>query len=196
MERRDILKLLAAGVLFPLLGEDAYSSFKDLHAQMQVVGSSRMLTPHQDDLVASIAERIIPQTDTPGALAVQANRFIDLMLTEWLDAADTSRFLEGLSEVDQRTLRRFGKKFTDCTESEQDQILGLLEKESTAPETREDPLRHSADAPFAGSFFRMMKKLTLIAYYTSEAGFREELRASIIPSRHAGCVPLPPEITK
>jgi hypothetical protein len=34
----------------------------------------------------------------------------------------------------------------------------------------------------------MLRRLTLTAYYTSEAGATEELHFEMIPGRHAGCV--------
>src|SRR5439155_1124549 len=40
----------------------------------------RALTPDQADLVATIADHILPETDTPGARAVGVHRFIDAML--------------------------------------------------------------------------------------------------------------------
>ena len=44
------------------------------------------------------------------------------------------------------------------------------------------------------SFFQMMKRLTLIGYYTSEAGFEEELHRTVIPPGHAGCAPIPEDL--
>src|SRR5205823_4919594 len=42
----------------------------------------RALTPDQAELVAAIAEQILPETDTPGARAVGVHRFIDALLAE------------------------------------------------------------------------------------------------------------------
>src|SRR5881628_3220928 len=42
----------------------------------------RTLTPDQTELVATIAEHILPETDTPGARAVGVHRFTDAMLAE------------------------------------------------------------------------------------------------------------------
>jgi hypothetical protein len=42
----------------------------------------------------------------------------------------------------------------------------------------------------------MIKQLTLVGYYTSQIGFEQELHGKIIPSRHAGCVPLEEEAAK
>lgn len=45
--------------------------------------------------------------------------------------------------------------------------------------------RDSARRPF----FRTMKELTVVGYYTSEVGATEELRHEAVPGRHEGCVP-------
>jgi len=42
----------------------------------------------------------------------------------------------------------------------------------------------------------MLKRLTLVGYYTSQAGFEQELHEQIIPSSHAGCVPEEEEAAK
>jgi len=39
-------------------------------------------------------------------------------------------------------------------------------------------------------FFRTMKELTLVGFYTSEAGATRELRHAPVPGRFEGCVPL------
>lgn len=39
-------------------------------------------------------------------------------------------------------------------------------------------------------FFRTMKELTVVGYYTSEIGATRELRHAAIPGRYEGCVPL------
>lgn len=39
-------------------------------------------------------------------------------------------------------------------------------------------------------FWRTMKELTLVGYYTSEAGATQELRYAAVPGRYEGCVPL------
>jgi hypothetical protein len=59
-----------------------------------------MLAADQRDLVIILTERIIPQTDTPGARAARVHEFIELMLSEWCTDRETSAFLQGLEEVD------------------------------------------------------------------------------------------------
>ena len=198
MDRREVLKLLASAVALPALSPEAFSLFRNVHAQIAEMPGLKTLNPHQDATVTTIAELIIPQTDTPGAKAVKVNEFIDLMLAEWYDEADTARFLSGLAEVDTRSQDLFGKKFVECVESQQTQILKALDEETAAgmDKTIASSNLSKANLGPPPSFFQMMKRLTLVGYYTSEVGFEEELHRSIIPPAHAGCAPIPEELTK
>lgn len=137
------------------------------------VWTPRALTPVQAELVATIAEHILPETDTPGARAVGAHRFIDVMLAESFRGDERRRFLDGLAEVNARARRGFGRAFPQCTAGEQRALLEELDR-----------------AASPGSFFRTMKELTLVGYYTSEIGATRELRHESVPGRFEGCVPM------
>src|SRR5213076_416984 len=60
----------------------------------------RALSRAQVELVAAMAEHILPETDTPGARAAGVHRFIDAMLAESFPPSERERFLAGLAEVD------------------------------------------------------------------------------------------------
>lgn len=186
MNRRDAL-LALGGVA--LLADPLYAAGRSLHARMGGGRGLQVLGPHQNDTVATIAELIIPATDTPGARATKVNEFIDLVLAEWYDAADRTRFLGGLADVDARSRALFTRDFTACTPEQQTQILTALDAELA--ELREAESRGDAiEASTPQRFFGMMKRLTLVGYYTSEVGFTEELHDAIIPGRYDGCAAL------
>ena len=212
MERRDVLKLLASTTVLPALGPDALFWLQGVHTQIAKASGLKTLTPDQNVTVTTIAELILPQTDTPGAKAAKVNEFIDLMLSDWYDEPTTARFLAGLADVDRRSKKSFGKKFVACSEADQKKLLTLLDKESLAAARTESEAAQKkgqavvdeqalsakkeeirSEVPAAAdsmSFFSMMKKLTLVGYYTSEVGFKDELHKSIIPPTHKGCAPI------
>lgn len=195
MQRREALRLLAATAALPLFSRDAFSLFQAVHQQLSETPALKTLSPVQDALVTTIAELIIPQTDTPGAKAARVNEFIDVILTDWYNDEEKSAFLTGLADVDSRSRDLFGKGFMDCPEKHQVQILEALDDElpdAHGPRVR----RWARKPPREKSFFFMMKQLTLVGYYTSQAGFEQELREQIIPRRHAGCAPLEEEAAK
>jgi hypothetical protein len=139
----------------------------------------RALTPEQAELVATIAEHILPETDTPGARAVGVHRFIDAMLAESYPAEARERFLTGLVDVDALAGRACGRAFLQCAAAEQRSLLDQLDREAFAASPR--------DAPF----FRTMKELVVVGYYTSEIGATRELHHAPVPGRFEGCVPFP-----
>jgi Gluconate 2-dehydrogenase subunit 3 len=195
MQRREALRLLASAAALPLLSREAFSMFRAAHQQLPEQPVLRTLNPHQNAMVTTISEIIIPQTDTPGAKAARVNEFIDLILTEWYDEEEKSIFLTGLTGVDTSARDLFGKDFIDCGEKQQAEILRALDDEVAA--ARGEVRRgNSRKRPPEQNFFFMMKQLTLIGYYTSQIGFEQELHGEIIPARHAGCVPLDGEAAK
>src|SRR5256886_15818064 len=122
----------------------------------------RALSSDQLDLVATIAEHILPETDTPGARAVGVHRFIDAMLADSFPDEERRHFLAGLSDVDARAQRSCGRAFLRCTVAEQRALLEQLDREAFAA-TASPPDR----LPVA--VFRTMKELTLVGSYTSQA---------------------------
>jgi hypothetical protein len=193
MHRRQALRLLASAATLPLLSREAFSLFQAVHEQIPEQPVLKTLNPQQNATVTTIAELIIPQTDTPGAKAARVNEFIDLILTEWYDEEEKSTFMSGLADIDSRTRDLYGKDFVNCVEKQQVEILQALDDEVAA---REENTRRRRTHPPQKNFFFMMKQLTLVGYYTSQVGFEQELHSEIIPARHAACVPLEAEAAK
>ena len=148
--RREVVKSLAVGsaAIVPLGSLlAAASTFKP-----------RFLTVTQAELVATLAEMIIPQTDTPGARAVRAQELTDLILSE--ETADIQkRFLEGLAWVDQKSQTLHGRDFLKLTSEHQTAIM-------TSMATPQND---------GHEFFEEIRKRTVFAYYTSEIGIHQEL---------------------
>jgi len=127
----------------------------------------RTLTPAQLELVATVAEHLIPQTDTPGARAAGVDRFVDTLLSDHYPAAERDRFLTGLAGMDARTRSAHGQAFAQCAPEQRIALLGEMDARAYASDRGED-----------GWFFRRMKELTIVGYYTSEIGAMQELHVS------------------
>jgi hypothetical protein len=162
----------------------------------------QVLDPHQNVTVMAACECIIPTTDTPGAGAAGANRFIDTMLAGWYPPADRERFLSGLAELDDRARMTRGRLFIECTAADQTILLNMFNEEAATfrhsgpPTTTSDRPRPNAnEARFIASnkhWFFMLKDLTIWGYYTSEVGQVEELEVYPVSSSHEGCASYPP----
>lgn len=139
----------------------------------------RSLTPAQNELVATLAELIIPTTDTPGGRAARVNEFIDIILTDIYTADERRRFVAGLTDLDRRASMH-GASFVGCTSSVQMHVLTELERESA----------WSASGESDYSFFPDLKELSLIGYYRSKIGASQELRYGGIQGLYEGDVSL------
>ena len=137
----------------------------------------RTLSPAQLELVATIAEHIIPQTDTPGARGAGVHRFVDTLLSDHYPPAERDRFLAGLADVQ-------GKHFLEATPQQQ---IALLK---TMDEAAYPPVPTASARPPEAWFFRRMKEVTLVGYYTSEIGASRELRVNPMGT-YLGDIPFP-----
>jgi len=191
MQRRELFRLLGAGVTLPVFDSALLAVFQDAHPNSTY--TLRTLNPHQNATVVTMTDLIIPETDTPGAKAVRVNEFIDLILTEWAHEDERQKFLSGLEDIDKRSNAIFGKNFIDGTPVQQEAVLSELDQRYAID--REDRAAHPYvrrphNAEFTGDFFGVVKRLTLYGYYTSEVGFTQELRKQIIPGAYHGCTPV------
>src|SRR3989449_6397255 len=125
MNRREVLLLLAGTAALP---DQLFAIGRAVHKRVRA-GTLRALDPHQNETVATIAELIIPKTDTPGAREAGVPAFIDVMLADWGDEEQRQTFTAGLANVDERSRAPFGKDFSAGTAQQQAQILEDLDYE-------------------------------------------------------------------
>jgi len=180
MNRREVLVLLAGTAALP---DQLLAVGRAVHKKVRA-GSLRALTPQQNETVATIAELIIPKTDTPGAREAGVAAFIDVMLADWGDDDQRHMITAGLANVDERSRAAFGKNFVGCAPEQQAEILEDLDYElARLRDTKSDTSKN---------FFQAMKWLTLTGYYTSEVGATSEMHYRVVPGRYEPCYPLEP----
>ena len=136
------------------------------------------LTASQDDVVAALAELIIPTTDTPGGRAAGVNVFIDGMLTSIFTVTERTRFLAGLADLEARAAAA-GASFLASSPHAQVRLLKELEAETIAAQ---------ASVTANPTFFHALKTLTLVGYYNSEIGATQELKYVAVPGSYNGDV--------
>src|SRR5260370_26771039 len=126
MNRRDALRLLATGAAFQLAPGNLLAALREARALLGTQTTVRTLNLHQHATVTSIAELIIPRTDTPGATAVRVPEFIYLIATERYDAEGRTHFLPALADVVVRTQAFFGRLFVASSPRQPALILTFL----------------------------------------------------------------------
>lgn len=192
MQRREALRIFAAGAVLPTFSPELFALFRQ--AQPPPGYTLRTLTGHLNDTVVAMIDQIIPATDTPGAKGARVNEFIDLILTEWATPEERKSFLDGLAGIDKQSQSLYGKNFSDA--SAEQQLTQLQAVDAAVMTNKIVRPRHGntvpkPDSQLQGNFWEVFKRITIHGYYTSEVGFKEELKLEIIPGAQHGCNPVP-----
>ncbi len=157
-----------------------------------IAGELNFLTPAQRNLVAAMAEVVIPRTETPGAIDAGVPRFIELMAGDWFNDQERAIFVAGLADIETRIPVDYGKPFHLLEASLQLEIMQDLEaqaKDSAWYDFANVQRQFISDAPF----ICQVKELTIWGFFTSEVGAREVLRYEPMPMRFDGDIPLGPD---
>jgi hypothetical protein len=133
-------------------------------AKPNIIGSAFSLTENQQKIVAEIAELIIPKTDTIGAKDVGVPAFIEMMLKDCYKTPEHQSFTEGLASMER-------VKFLALNTDERRGVLKLLEQETKKKTGKATP------------FWQLIKELTLLGYFTSEAGIKASFEYVQIPGK-------------
>ena len=194
MNRREFLQcaaILITGVSAAQLGF-ALSEEQTVYlasAPDYNTGTINFFTPDQRQIVAAMAEVIIPRTDTPGAVDARVPRFLELMAAHWLNEEERTIFMAGLSDIEIRIPLEYGKPFHQLEASEQLHIMEALEdaaSESSWYEFGNVQREFISDAPF----ICQLKELTIWGFFTSEEGGSQVLRYDPMPMYFDGNIPL------
>lgn len=180
--RRNLLKTLGlmSGVVLSPSCQRAFESDADLSAPP--TGGS--LSDQQLRVIAVLSELIIPETDTPGAIAAGVPAFIHQIVVDWYTPAERQIFLDGLAELDSVADRHWSAPFLRLSGEQQERILSELEPPSEG--ALGSPARIPAGAAGDVPFFLKLKELTVLGYYSSELAAETELDYQPVPGRYDG----------
>lgn len=185
MNRREAIKamtvMLGASLSPSVLRAFEASSSPIAHGQF---------SSQQAQAIAAMSERIIPTTDTPGAITAGVPAFIEEIVFSWYTETERKVFLHGLAQLESLSRQQLGKSFVDLQDALQDVVLQQMEIQGGG-----SPLIPDLDLmPKLGedkkAFFPKLKELVVVGYYTSEIGATQELRYVPMPMAYKGDVPL------
>jgi hypothetical protein len=144
-----------------------------------------------------IAETILPETSTPGAKAAKTGAFMALMVTDVYTDRDQAVFRDGMTTLDAACRAAHGHAFMQATPAHRLALLEELDREQkTAMDERVTIRTRYPSAPLPedrpAHYFRMMKELALLGYFTSEIGYTKAMRYVESPGRFEPDVPYTP----
>jgi hypothetical protein len=177
MNRREALSraaiLLGTAISAPTIA----AILSGCKAEPAAGATAGVLSPELEKLVDALCDHILPKTSTPSATDVGVPAFIYSVLKDCTPAADRDAFAGGLNQLD-ADARGFLKLAAG------DQVAFLKQLDAAARSAGEKATPSQAS-------WRKLKELTVVGYFTSEAGASEVLEYVPIPGRYEGCMPMP-----
>jgi Gluconate 2-dehydrogenase subunit 3 len=133
-------------------------------------------------LMDEIAETIIPETNTPGAKAAKTGAFMALMVKDCYKPEHQQIFTAGLKTINDLAQKQYQSSFMDLDAEKKKTMLTALDVEQKEY-TKDDANKENPH------YFRMLKELTLLGFFTSEVGGTQVLKYVEVPGRYDACIP-------
>ena len=163
-------------------------------------------------LIGALADTIIPDTDTPGAVAAGVPGVIQGLASDWGDD-DYRKYLRGgLAKLGDKLRQEAGQAFADLSPARRESLLAAVDARAFAKaETKVDSEQTATEDDEAGygsadgetipdeaidadalqnEFYRAFKNTVATAYYMSEIGATQELAYEAVPGEWIGDAPL------
>ena len=154
-------------------------------SQLSLLATNAAAADHSDPsffdeeqfaMLTRIADLIVPETETPGALSVGVHHFIDMMFANWASAQRQANWVEGLAGIDARAKEAGMESFSAGTADQQLALLRAIDHEYF-------------EQGYVPTFFSGLKQMVLFAFYNSEIGATAELRYRAVPGDFVPCMP-------
>jgi hypothetical protein len=143
----------------------------------------------QKDLLAALADTIIPPTDSPGARAAGVQDFMITLLKDCTDRRSLNNFINGLHDLQSHCRSNYQVSFTQCSEADRISTLTHFEQKDRP----HSGILGKAENRYLGKpFFMTLKEYTVTAYCTSELGATHGLAYVPVPVYYHGCLPWQP----
>ncbi len=144
-----------------------------LRGEVINLGASVPVDDETKTLLAEVADTIIPATDTPGAKSAGAQDFILRVMRDCYRYEDQREFYTDLAGLDAAAKASGGKGFAQLEPAARAEVLRVYAGKNKA-------------------FFKTMRELTVVGYFTSEIGATKALEYLPIPTRFEGDVAMKP----
>ena len=177
MDRREAVTYISLLLGGTLVGGTTY-----LAGCKSNSGKQLAFSPEDISYLDEIANTILPDTATPGAKAAMVGQFITVMVNDCYEEKDQKIFHEGMKKLDDLSNSKYKSSFMKINDSQKHDLLVQLDneqKEYMKNKKKEDP----------SHYFRMIKELTLLGYFTSEIGSKKARRYIETPGKFEGSIP-------
>jgi hypothetical protein len=135
-------------------------------ANNDAVTAPFFLSTSENELMTALVDTILPKTATPSASEAGVPEFITMMLKDCYKQTEQDLFKKGLSEID--------PGFVAMSAEGRNAVLAKMEADSIAV---------LKESPRGITFWKLLKELTLLGYFTSEIGMTQAMEYVPVPGK-------------
>lgn len=187
MDRRSALKktgLLAGAVAMPSM----LSLLQSCKNEPRLTWQPEFFTEPEANTIGRLVDTILPRTDTPGALDVKVDVFIDKVIAQTYDAEGQQRMRDEIAKFNTDCTEKYGTNFVELDETERIEVLKAAEKSNGKFNPGVWGKTVGEQEPIG--FYRSLKSMAIWAYTTSEEVGENVLNYLPVPGVYEGCVPV------
>lgn len=178
MNRRDAVQYISLLLGGTLVGGNVF-----LSGCKSETGVKKAFSAEDAAYLDEVANTILPDTaSSPGARAAKVGQFMIVMVNDCYEEKDQKVFHEGMAKLNDFSNKTYGSDFVKLNDQQKHDLLVKLDgeqKEFMKNKKKEDP----------SHYFRMMKELTMLGYFTSEIGSTKARRYVETPGKYDGAFP-------
>ena len=188
MDRRSALKktglLAGAAVAMPSM----LSLLQSCKNEPRLTWKPEFFTEGEATTIGTLVDMILPRTDTPGALDVKVDVFIDKVIAHTYDEVGQQYMRKEIAAFDTNCKENFGDVFSNLNEAKRTEVLKVAEK--TSGKFNPSVWGKTVGEQEPIGFYRSMKSMAIWAYFTSEEIGENVLSYDPIPGDYEACKPL------
>ena len=188
MDRRSALKkagvLACSAVAIPSL----FSLLQSCKSENRLGWQPLFFTESEAKTIAAILDMILPRTDTPGALDVKSDIFIDKVIAKTYIEEAQAKMRSEIAAFNSECEKNFGNAFIELNASDKEKVLQAAEANSGKFSPGVWGTAVGKQEPIG--FYRSIKSMAIWAYFTSEEIGKNVLAYDPIPGTYEPCMPL------
>jgi len=149
---------------------------------------SEFLSGEESAFIRSFVETILPRTNTPGALDVGVDVFLDKLFARAYDSDGQANVRRDIKAFNDNCIKSHGKAFAEL--EDKDRAAVLKSAESNSGKFGRGVWGKGVGPQPEVSFYRSLKSTAIWAFMTSEKIGTEVLNYDPVPGDYLGCIPV------
>ena len=169
MKRREALKTLG----FAAAGLVALPVWARGWTSRDVAFDSSVFSNKEQALISAVADTIIPEKDSIGAIPQEVDKFLIRLFDECYEEDVQANLKLQLQELEEKAMNSAGKSFADCSQPQREELLLTFADSENESEKQ---------------FFELIKYETIRGFRTSKVVMEDYHGYRVVPGSYNGNV--------